>query len=205
VIYRLPDAVSTTHLSLAFGFLALAVVLTTAASPRRLEFAPLAPRVAATLRRWATAAAVLVFGQSVIGAVVRHTDSGMACPDFPTCLGQWVPPMGTHYVAIHFTHRVAAVIATLAVVGLLVALIRVGAPQRLVREAWLAVALVAVQFTLGVVSVFSILAVTPVSLHTLGAAALLAVLVHLATVARLDVAHDGPAVDASADRVESTV
>ena len=39
--------------------------------------------------------------------------------------------------------------------------------------------LVVAQFTLGVVSVSSILAVIPVSLHTLGAAALLAVLAHL--------------------------
>lgn len=187
VIYRLPDAVSTTHLGLAFIFLSLAVVLATAASPRRKRGPTLTPAVAGPVARWATGAAVLVFLQSVIGAVVRHTDSGMACPDFPTCLGQWVPPMGTHYVAIHFTHRVVAVVATLAVLGLLAAVLRSGAPRRIVRQAWLAVALVAVQFTLGVVSVFTILAVTPVSLHTLGAAALLALLVHLATTARMDV------------------
>ena len=198
VIYRLPDAVSTTHLSLAFIFLSLAVVLATAASPRRGTLPALSPAVAGSLRRWATGAAVLVFLQSAIGAVVRHTDSGMACPDFPTCLGQWVPPMGTHYVAIHFTHRVVAVVATLAVIGLLVALVRAGAPQRLVRQAWAAVALVAVQFTLGVVSVFTILAVTPVSLHTLGAAALLALLVHLATVARTDVGSDRNPIESDA-------
>jgi heme A synthase len=187
VIYRLPDAVSTTHLGLAFIFLSLAVVLATAASPRRETGPALTPAVGGAVARWATGAAVLVFLQSVIGAVVRHTDSGMACPDFPTCLGQWVPPMGTHYVAIHFTHRVVAVVATLAVLGLLAAVLRSGAPRRIVQQAWLAVTLVAVQFTLGVVSVFTILAVTPVSLHTLGAAALLALLVHLATAARLDV------------------
>lgn len=185
VIYRLPDAVSTTHLALAFGFLALAVVLATAASPRRASEAPLRPEVAGALRRWATGAAVLVFLQSVVGAVVRHTDSGMACPDFPTCLGQWVPPMETHFVAVHFTHRVLGVVATLAVVGLAVALARSGAGSRLMAWAWGAVALVVTQFTLGVVSVFTILGVVPVSLHTLGAAALLAVLVHLAARGRL--------------------
>ena len=134
VIYRLPDAISTTHLSLAFIFLSLAVVLATAASPRRRTDAGLPANVARPLRRWATATAVLVFVQSAIGAVVRHTDSGMACPDFPTCLGQWVPPMGTHYVAIHFTHRVVAVLATLAVIGLLVAMMRSGAPHRVIRQ-----------------------------------------------------------------------
>ena len=39
---------------------------------------------------------------------------------------------------------------------------------------------------------------TPVSLHTLGAAALLALLVHLATVARMDVAGDRPRMESDA-------
>jgi cytochrome c oxidase assembly protein subunit 15 len=180
VIYLLPDAVSTTHLTLALGFLTLAVVLSTAASPRRRQEPRLGENVATTLRLWGGIATGAVFVQSVVGGIVRHTDSGMACPDFPTCLGQWVPPIETHFVAIHFTHRVLAVVATLAVVIFAWRLYRAAAPARLVRIAGLSVGIVAVQFTLGVVSVFSILAVIPVSLHTLGAAALLAVLSHLA-------------------------
>lgn len=160
-------------------------MLSTAASPRRSEEAPLGPATTDALRRWGTIAAGAVFVQSVIGGVVRHTDSGMACPDFPTCLGQWVPPLETHFVAIHFTHRVLALLATAAVVVLAWRLIRAKAPPRLVRLAGLGIALVAVQFALGVASVFTILAVVPVSLHTLGAAALIALLVHLATLGYL--------------------
>jgi heme A synthase len=197
VIYRLPDAVSTTHLTLAFGFLSLAVVLATATSPRRAGESARTPAVQGVLRRWGTGAAVLVFVQSIVGGVVRHTDAGMACPDFPTCLGQWVPPLETHFVAIHFTHRVAGVLATLAVVGLAWALVKAGADDRLRRWAWGAVVLVVAQFTLGVVSVFTILGVVPVSLHTLGAAALLAVLVHLATLGRM--AGVGPSANAPAE------
>ncbi len=179
VIFRLPDAVSTTHLMLAFSFLTLAVVLSTAASPNRRSESPLAPEVSGTLRAWGGLAAGAIFVQSAVGGIVRHTDSGMACPDFPTCLGQWVPPLETHFVAIHFTHRVLGVAATIAVLVLAWRLHRAGAPSRVVRVGGLAVGLVVAQFTLGVVSVTSILAVIPVSLHTLGAAALLAVLAHL--------------------------
>ena len=192
VIYLLPDAVSTTHLTLSLSFLTLAVVMSTAASPRRRQEPRLGREVSRTLRLWGGIATGAVFLQSVVGGIVRHTDSGMACPDFPTCLGQWIPPMETHFVAVHFTHRVLAILATLAVVIFAWRLYRAGAPTRLIRIAGLGVGLVAAQFTLGVVSVFSILAVIPVSLHTLGAAALIAVLSHLTTLGFLRSAPPAP-------------
>ena len=53
---------------------------------------------------------VLVFMQAVLGAYVRHSDAGLACPDFPKCLGFWVPPEISGTVLTHLSHRTLAYI-----------------------------------------------------------------------------------------------
>jgi len=196
VIYRLPDLVSTTHLGLAFLFLALATVLATASARfvrgndpapadegRRLE-----PSDARRLGRFATIGAALVFGQSIVGGLVRHMDAGMSCPDAPLCLGQLVPPLVNPLITVHFIHRTLGVLVLLWVVGLAIWAARHGLPPAVRRWSTAAAWLVAFQVVLGFVSVLSVLAVVPVALHTLIAAGLLAVLVRLATVSRLSTA-----------------
>ena len=180
VIYRLPDMVSTTHLSLAFLFLALATVLAAATTEPPGRFRPGADR---ELRGFAIVAAALVFVQSALGALVRHTDGGMACPDVPLCLGQVVPPLVNVQITSHFAHRVLAIVATLAVLALAHRVRRDDVPRPVRRLANLAAGLVVLQVGLGVASVLTVLAVAPVSLHTLVAAALLSALVAIATLA----------------------
>nr|NIT14531.1 hypothetical protein [Candidatus Dadabacteria bacterium] len=53
---------------------------------------------------------VLVLVQAGLGAYVRHSGAGLACPDFPKCLGFWIPPELSGIVLIHFLHRTLAYI-----------------------------------------------------------------------------------------------
>ena len=188
VIWELPDAVSTTHLGLAFLFLTLAAVLAAATSPRRADRPPISDEVRRTLRGLGTGAAALVFLQSLLGGAVRHTDAGLACGRGLLCNGGLLPPAWTHAVGIQWLHRALGFVVLAAVAWLAVAVVRKGAPAFVRRAAWTAVALVVGQVVLGFLSTWTILAVTPVSLHTLLAASLLAVLAAMATWGRLDAA-----------------
>jgi heme A synthase len=186
VIYQLPDLVSTTHLTLAFSFLALATVLAamthgapapgdpTRSIPPAIE--GFGRGVGARLRTWSAMTAGLVLLQSVLGALVRHTDGGMSCPDVPLCLGQVVPPLVNIQITSHVLHRLFAVLATIAVVALATWARKAAMPPRVRRWVLAAVPLVLLQVALGVWSVLSVLDVPPVSLHTLVAALIIVVL-----------------------------
>ena len=183
VLYRLPDLVSTTHLALAFLFLALTTVLASSTGAEHLRPIPSETRL--RMRRLAGIGAGLVFVQSVLGGLVRHMDAGLACPDVPLCLGRVVPPLVNAPITVHFTHRVLALIVGGAVLG--ISAWARGARVPAFARKWLDVAaiLVVAQVGLGVASVVTLLSVAAVSLHTLVAATLVAALVRAATLAHL--------------------
>jgi len=190
VLYRLPDLVSTTHLGLAFLFLTLATALasTTHAAPRE----PLGEALRKRVRTLAAIGAGLVFVQSLLGALVRHMDAGMACPDVPLCLGRVVPPLVNAPISVHFAHRVGAVLVAAFVSGVAVWARGRDVPGAIKRWSGVAGALVIAQVALGVLSITTVLAVVPVAAHTVVAAGLLASLTHLAMLAHLAPGSDRP-------------
>jgi protoheme IX farnesyltransferase len=60
----------------------------------------------------------------VVGVIVRATDSGLGCPDWPFCHGQLLPPLDDAKAWIEWVHRTIAVIIGFEIVGLAVLAVR---------------------------------------------------------------------------------
>lgn len=154
VLFFLPTAISTAHAGLAEIFFCLTVAIALFTSPgwRRGEDMVDDP----ALRFVASATTLIVYAQILVGATMRHSGAGLAIPDFPWMFGHIVPDHWNPGIAVHFAHRVGAGLVTLAV---LAASGHVWYHhrnrRRLMGPAMLMPALVAVQITLGALTVLS--------------------------------------------------
>ncbi|MEO5987197.1 MAG: heme o synthase [Candidatus Limnocylindria bacterium] len=115
----------------------------------------------------AVAAAAATFVLIAVGGLVRATDSGLGCPDWPLCFGDWLPPADLH-AWIEHSHRLTAAIFVGPLVGA-VGLITVFSPRRrdrpLLAAAVVAGVLVIVQSLLGAAVVLQGLAAELVTAH----------------------------------------
>ena len=112
VLWYLPDPISIAHASLAEIVFCLTATIALVESPawkRRYRGAPVDDTV---LRRVAATTTAFIYLQIVIGATMRHTDAGLAIPDFPYAFGHVLPPHWDPKIAIHFAHRVGALVVT---------------------------------------------------------------------------------------------
>jgi heme A synthase len=177
---QLPDAVSTAHLATSMLFLSLLILLAFRTRPATVD-QPLSPG----LRRAIGAAAVLVYVQIVLGALVRHTDSGLACTTLPLCGGVVLPAGADWRIVLHVVHRLGALVAGGAVIAASVAALAASDRNRTVRRlALVAPGLVVAQIALGVMSVLSALEVVIVTAHLGGGALLLVTMVSMSLGAR---------------------
>ena len=70
----------------------------------------------AVFRAVAIAALVAAFGQVTFGSIVRVSESGLGCPDWPLCHGQIIPPFEFETM-IEYTHRLIGTVVGLLVVA----------------------------------------------------------------------------------------
>jgi cytochrome c oxidase assembly protein subunit 15 len=110
---------------------------------------------------------------------MRHTGAGLAIPDFPLAFGRLVPVQWDAAIAIHYAHRVGAVVVTIAILATAARIWRMHRTfGAFVRPAILLVLLVAIQITLGALVVLSGKAIIINSAHVAtGALALVTSLV----------------------------
>ena len=155
VRFMLPAPISIGHAGLAQLFFCLTVSVAVFTS--RSWMFPVAPAVDdARLRSRALALTVLIYAQILIGATMRHLGAGLAIPDFPLAFGHVLPPTWTTQIAVHFAHRVVALLVIIFIVANAVWIRRWHADRaEIVRPStWLVVA-VFVQGTLGALVVLT--------------------------------------------------
>jgi protoheme IX farnesyltransferase len=136
-------------------------------------------------QRLALTTAVATYLLVVVGAVVRSTNSGMGCPDWPACNGSYLPPFGDSHALIEYIHRtIAAVIGFLAL-GVAVMAWRGYRDRRsILWPSLVAVVVVVIQAALGAITVAENNAGDTVTAHLATAMILLGILVFVAIRAR---------------------
>jgi len=154
VLFFLPAPISIGHAGLAQIFFCLTVTLSVVTSPSWT--CAVSPVDDAMLRRVALATTLLVYTQILVGATMRHTHAGLAIPDFPWAFGQVIPPVWNAGVAIHFAHRMGAIVVTLSILATAGHVLYHHSRHReLARPALVLLFLVAMQITLGAFVIWS--------------------------------------------------
>jgi len=189
VTLLLKPVIVTLHL---LGGLATLALLLWLALRQQAPWLAVAPADRERLRPWALAALLIVIVQIALGGWVSTNYAALACIDFPTCHGEWFPAMdfrhgfqlvrelgmtaaGQHLgydalTAIHWTHRIGAILTCL-VVGLFA--VKLIASPGLARAGVILLAVLTLQVVLGISNVLLGLPLLVAAAHNAGAAILL--------------------------------
>jgi heme a synthase len=160
---------------LFFCFIAAFCVMTSRFWTERRNIAP-TPAIR-SIHLLSLITVTVILAQLIVGAIMRHSDAGLAIPDFPTSYGHLLPPtnidaafrqeaihrFGTNLglsrvtlfqIWIHFAHRIGATLVTISVVTLaMTILLRLRGYPAFIRPAFAVLALLVIQVTLGILTV----------------------------------------------------
>jgi heme a synthase len=200
VTWQLKPLIVTAHL--VFGMTTLALLwwltLSLPSSPWASAVRPLSGGGAgpfASAHRLALLGLVALAVQIALGGWTSSNYAAVACPDFPACQGSFWPHadyrdafvlwrgLNVNYeggvlgnparVAIHFTHRLGALVATAALALAALFVLRRHALVAVQPRAWAVLVALALQLTIGVSMVLKVFPLWLATAHTAGAAILL--------------------------------
>ena len=174
-------AIAITHATLAEIVLCMTFLISLFTSKAWVKFEADRIDTGVRIAKLYTLTFAFAFIQILLGALVRHTQSGMAIPDFPLSFGKIIPPFGNlpydpnapfqisyaelqFKVAIHFAHRVWAFVV--AGVGIYASILAIRTSVKLFRNlAKMWISLIVLQILLGAFVVWTKLAVLVTVLH----------------------------------------
>jgi cytochrome c oxidase assembly protein subunit 15 len=195
VLFQLPTPISVAHAALAQSFFSLTVVLALVTSPGWWQTAPAKSVTIETTRLYALWTTGVIFLQLVLGAWMRHSNAGLAIPDFPLSYGKLVPPFGLTGLAginqmrsalsltsvhlgqvwINFAHRAGALaVLVMSIVTTIHVLRRYRSEQRLREPAIIFQLLVIFQVAFGALTVWTGKGVEVTTIHVATGALVLA-------------------------------
>lgn len=167
VLYSLPMPISVMHACLAQGFFSMTICLAMFTSKEWNYAEPkLVDAGKPSIQSLALITSAVVYLQLILGAIMRHTGSGLAIPDFPLAFGKIIPPIKSQAIAIHFLHRVGAVIVSTSVIWTCVQIFRHHKNQpKLTRPAWVLIYSLVLQILLAGFTIWTQKGVLPTTAH----------------------------------------
>ena len=200
VTLNLWPQVVTAHLMGGFTTLSLLWLLTLRLNNYQWKVSPSAMQSLQSIKPVLITVFILVVFQIMLGGWTSSNYAALACPDLPTCQTVWWPTMdfstgfnfaqdiGPNYLggvmdsaartAIHFSHRIGAIIVTISVLYLVWRLLKTSLPAAKLWAVTLAVVLV-VQVSLGLSNIIWSLPLPVAVAHNAVGAMLLLVFVGL--------------------------
>ncbi len=201
VLFLLPTAISVSHATLAQTFFCIisTLALVTSAWWRNEPAHPPAEKTKCSILQLSVVTTITIFIQLILGAWMRHSDAGLAVPDFPLAYGQVFPALTpealtkynqqllqsdiriaadgavtSNQILIHMLHRFWAVVVAAMVIWTSFRLIRLSsASKRLPRFGYIFLSLIVFQVILGAYTVLSRKAVDITTAHVASGSLLL--------------------------------
>ncbi len=198
VTLKLWPQVVTAHLLGGFCTLSLLWLLLQRLGGYHWQLPDISPTFLYQVRRLAVITLIVIVVQIALGGWTSSNYAALACPDLPTCQNQWLPQadfsqgfdffqtIGPNYlggllesearIAIHFSHRVGALVVSILVLTLALMLWRLGLTTSK-RWSILLLIVLALQVGLGMSNIFWQLPITIAVAHNAVGALLLLLLV----------------------------